>query len=138
MDFDPKHPNTKHPIFLTFRLFEGIMEAIKDIALLGTLTTQEDATLADISDAVQNLENSWATRNFTESVANPGKALPPVTALQVCGKFFGEEILAFGMKPGTGMRKCCLLWKGHKGDCDDQNPELDRLLDLTYEDGSLG
>lgn len=41
---------------------------------------------------------------------------------QLCGQFYGRELLLWGMMPGDGMRAACMLELGHEGDHDD--PEM--------------
>ncbi len=54
---------------------------------------------------------------------------------QICGQMFGKEILLPGGEPGTGIRKCCLLFKGHDEGHSTENPDL---LLPDYEEGDLG
>ncbi len=54
---------------------------------------------------------------------------------EICGRFFGREILLLGMVPGTGIRACCVLLKNHEGWHALVNPDL---KGLEYEQGDLG
>jgi len=128
-----------HPVYKTLCLFEAIVKSIEEIALLGTLDVQEDATLADITDAVTDLQVRWGNRRAADLNSDPEQVIPTDRRLgirRICGKLFGEELLLPGMKPGTGMYKCCLLWSGHEGDCDDWNPGLEEMISAEY-DGAM-
>ena len=59
---------------------------------------------------------------------------PPVPDhREICGQFFGREILLPRAEPGTGIRACCLLFKHHEGEHSPENPDLD----LGYQPGDL-
>jgi hypothetical protein len=44
---------------------------------------------------------------------------------QICGQFFGRELLLAGMRPGDGIRNCCLRFEDHSGEHSSENPDLD-------------
>lgn len=63
---------------------------------------------------------------------NPGGSMLD-SKRTVCGQMFGQELLLADMEPGTGLRKCCLLFENHEGDHATENPDLD----LDYQEGDL-
>lgn len=52
---------------------------------------------------------------------------------QICGQFFGRELLLAGMRAGTGIRNCCLRFEDHSGEHSSENPDLD----IGYQEGDL-
>jgi hypothetical protein len=54
----------------------------------------------------------------------PPDEVPEPPEHPLCGKFCGEELRFPWMKLGTGIRACCQRFKGHKGDCSPENPDL--------------
>ena len=52
---------------------------------------------------------------------------------KLCSTPIGEEILVGHLKPGQGLRRFCLLYAGHSGECNPKNPDLK----LKYRDGDM-
>ena len=65
----------QHPVSQTLDAFEKVLDAIKELAMIGQISQTEDELLAGIASQLHELHEQFGEREFLEAVKANGEGL---------------------------------------------------------------